>query len=100
MFQKIASLLRREFRFLHKPLNLGSRLFLLAAAITIAVSLFYPLWQLHLVAPQYSDGLDLYISSYKIEGGGFHGQQQLVANVRFRRGCAWTDVMVDTDHRA
>jgi copper chaperone NosL len=80
MFQKVAGLLRREFRFLHKPLNLGSRLFLLAAAITIAVSLFYPLWKMHLVAPQYSDGLDLYIYSYKIEGGGFNGQHLVEIN--------------------
>lgn len=80
MFQKITGLLHREFRFLHKPLNLGSRLFLLAAAITIAVSLFYPLWKLHLVAPQYSDGLDLYISSYKIVGGGFNGQHLVEIN--------------------
>jgi copper chaperone NosL len=29
---------------------------------------------MHLVAPQYSDGLDLYIFPYKIEGGGYHGQ--------------------------
>ena len=29
---------------------------------------------MHLVAPQYSDGLDLYIFPYKIHGGGFNGQ--------------------------
>ena len=46
----------------------------LAAAATIVTSLFYPLWKMHLVAPQYSDGLDLYIFSYKIEGGGLNGQ--------------------------
>ena len=48
--------------------------FLLAAAITIGVSVFFPLWKMHLVAPQYSDGLDLFIYSYKIEGGGLNGQ--------------------------
>jgi copper chaperone NosL len=74
MGQQVSSLLRREFRFLHKPLNFGSRLLLLAAAATIAVSVFFPLWKMHLVAPQYSDGLDLYIYCYKIEGGGFNGQ--------------------------
>ena len=74
MAQQLSGLLRREFRFLHKPLNVWSRLFLLAAAITIAVSIFFPLWKMHLVAPQYSDGLDLHIFSYKIQGGGFHGQ--------------------------
>ena len=71
---KVSTLLRREFRFLHQPLNLGSRLLLLAAAITIAISLFFPLWKMHLVAPQYSDGLDLFIYAYKIEGGGYNGQ--------------------------
>ncbi|MBV9010284.1 MAG: hypothetical protein JO354_14140 [Verrucomicrobia bacterium] len=70
----MSELLRREFRFLSRPLNLRSRLLLLAAAITIAVSLFFPLWRMHLVAPQYSDGLDLYIYTYKIVGGGLNGQ--------------------------
>src|SRR5689334_24657845 len=74
MAQQLSGFLRQEFRFLHKPLNVWSRLFLLAAAVTIAVSIFFPLWKMHLVAPQYSDGLDLYIFSYKIQGGGYHGQ--------------------------
>jgi copper chaperone NosL len=74
MFKKVAGLLRREFRFLHKPLNFGSRLLLLASAVAIAVSFFFPLWKMHLVAPQYSDGLDLYIWSFKIQGGGLNGQ--------------------------
>src|SRR4029079_16722593 len=56
------------------PLNIWSRLLLLAAAVTIGVSLFFPLWKMHLVAPQYSDGLDLYIFPYKIQGGGLNGQ--------------------------
>ena len=80
MAERIAGLLRWEFRFLHKPLNLVSRLFLLAAAAAIAVSLFFPLWKMHLVAPQYSDGLDLYIFSYKIEGGGLNGQHLVEIN--------------------
>jgi copper chaperone NosL len=80
MAEKIAGLLRWEFRFLHKPLNLVSRLLLLLAAIAIAVSFFYPLWKMHLVAPQYSDGLDLYIWPYKIEGGGMNGQHLVEIN--------------------
>ncbi|HET7228004.1 MAG TPA: hypothetical protein VFJ55_05130 [Chthoniobacterales bacterium] len=74
MEQGVSRFLRQESRFLHKPLNLGSRICLLAAAATIVVALFFPLWKMHLVAPQYSDGLDLYIFPYKIRGGGFHGQ--------------------------
>ena len=57
-----------------------SRLLLLAAAVTIAVSLFFPLWKMHLVAPQYSDGLDLYIFPYKIQGGGLNGQHLVEIN--------------------
>ena len=80
MKKKLTNLLRREFRFLARPLNLWSRLLLLAAAATIATALFYPLWKMHLVAPQYSDGLDLFISSYKIVGGGLHGQHLVEIN--------------------
>ena len=80
MTQKASGFLRREFRFLHKPLNLRSRLCLLAAAITIAVSIFFPLWKMHLVAPQYSAGLDLHIFSYKIHGGGLNGQHLVEIN--------------------
>ena len=67
MGKQFQDLLRREFRFLHQPLNFWSRLLLLAAAATIVTSLFFPLWKMHLVAPQYSDGLDLFIYSYKIQ---------------------------------
>jgi hypothetical protein len=80
MAQRFAGLLRREFRFLHKPLNFASRLILLAAAVAIAASFFFPLWKMHLVAPQYSDGLDLYIFSYKIVGGGLNGQHLVEIN--------------------
>ena len=80
MAQRLAGLLRREFRFLHKPLNFVSRLILLAAAVAIAASFFFPLWKMHLVAPQYSDGLDLYIFSYKIVGGGLNGQHLVEIN--------------------
>lgn len=80
MAHKIAALLRSEFTFLARPLNLWSRLLLVAAAATIAASLFFPLWKMHLVAPQYSEGLDLYIYSYKIQGGGLNGQHLVEIN--------------------
>ncbi len=65
--------LKREFRFLHKSLNLWSRLLLLAAAVTVAASVFFPLWKLRLVAPQYNTGLTMQIYAYKIQGGGIDG---------------------------
>ncbi len=66
-------LLKREYAFLHKPLNLTSRLLLLTAAIAVAASVFFPLWKLHLLAPQYQEGLTLHLYSWKIQGGGLNG---------------------------
>ena len=80
MYKAIASLLRSEPRFLAKPLNLWSRLLLLVAAASIAAALFFPLWKMHLTAPQYTDGLDLYIYAYKIQGGGLNGQHLVEIN--------------------
>jgi hypothetical protein len=45
------------------------RLLLVVAAVLLIVAIFVPLWQIHLVAPQYQEGLDLYIHSYKLEAG-------------------------------
>lgn len=80
MKKRISNLLGREFRFLARPLNLWSRLLLLLGAAAIVISLFFPLWRMHLVAPQYSDGLDLFIYSYKIAGGGLNGQHLVEIN--------------------
>lgn len=65
--------LRAERRFLDKPLNALSRLMLVLAALGIVASFFFPLWKLHLFAPQYQEGLELYIHSHKIQGGGLDG---------------------------
>jgi len=46
----------------------GRGLLVVGAALLVA-SVFLPLWQIHLVAPQYQEGLDLYIHSYKLEAG-------------------------------
>lgn len=70
---KINELLRRQRRFLTRPLNLASRLLLVAAAMAIIASFFFPLWKMHLFAPQYEEGLSLYIYCHKIQGGGLGG---------------------------
>lgn len=69
----MTTFLNREFRFLHKSLNLWSRLCLLVAAVAVAASVLFPLWKLHLVAPQYQDGLTMQIYAFKIQGGGING---------------------------
>ncbi len=70
---KIDTLLRKQRAFLLRPLNLTSRLLLVAAAGLIVASFFFPLWKMHLFAPQYEEGLALYIYSYEIQGGGIGG---------------------------
>ena len=62
-------LLRAEHAFLQQPLNLWSRLLLLLGAMVVAGSLFFPLWKLHLVAPQDAEGLEMKIFAYKLVGG-------------------------------
>lgn len=68
-------ILRREHQFLRRPLNLGSRLLMLAAAGALVAAVFLPLWRIHLVAPQYQEGLSLHIYSHQLVGG--HGGQDL-----------------------
>jgi copper chaperone NosL len=63
------SLFQAIERFLARPLNLASRLCLLLGVVCLIGTFFFPLWQIRLVAPQYRDGLDVFIYSYKLEGG-------------------------------
>lgn len=71
----IKNLLVRETRFLRRPLSLTSRVLLLAAAAALVAAIFLPLWKIHLVAPQYREGLALHIYAHKLVGG--NGGQDL-----------------------
>ncbi|NLR78221.1 nitrous oxide reductase accessory protein NosL [Chitinophaga eiseniae] len=51
----------------NKP-SLISRALLFAAAISLAASLFVPIWSIYLDAPQYPEGLSLRIWAHKIAG--------------------------------
>jgi hypothetical protein len=73
-------LFRRELFFLRRPLNLRSRLLLVAAAACIVAAAFLPLWQIRLVAPQYQEGLALHIYAHKLVGGN-DGQDLVEINV-------------------
>jgi hypothetical protein len=72
--------LARANRFLDEPLDLPPRLLMLAAALCLAATLFLPLWNLTMFAPQYPDGLRLDIYSYTLEGGN-RGQDIKEINV-------------------
>ena len=62
-------LLKNAFKFLAKPLNLASRVLLLAGVVALMASYWAPLWRIKLVAPQYAEGLTLDIHSWRIVAG-------------------------------
>lgn len=72
----MTSLLRAGNQFLAKPLNGKSRLCLVVAAVLFGLAIGLPLWKIHLVAPQYQEGLQLTIYSWQLIGG--NGGQDLV----------------------
>lgn len=61
--------LRRLPALTDQPIPVRGRWLLVLGAVCIGIAVFLPLWQIHLVAPQYEEGLDMYIYSYKLEGG-------------------------------
>ncbi len=69
MSTETTSLQERTTSFLDRPLNRKSRGAILLAALILIPTYFLPLWTMTLYSNQFPDGLDLYIYSYKIEGG-------------------------------
>lgn len=67
--QAMLDFLDRIPKYTDRPVPDRGRLFLVAGAALLVVAIFLPLWQIHLVAPQYQEGLDMYIYSHKLEGG-------------------------------
>src|SRR6185436_20279122 len=67
-------------RFMTGPIGLAARVMLLAAAVLLVATYFFPLWNLTMFAPQYPDGLRLDIYSYTLVGGN-HGQDIKEVNV-------------------
>ena len=63
------ALLERSNRQLDVALDTAPRVLLLVAALLLIPTFLLPLWKLTMFAPQYPDGLNLDIHSYKLEGG-------------------------------
>ena len=57
------------YRFLDEPIFPWARVVLALLTIFIVLSFTAPMWSLNMKAPQYPQGLDLYVYSYKVDGG-------------------------------
>lgn len=80
MRDRIEGLLDASRRFQSKRLNTLSRVLVLAASVLIALSVLFPLWHIHLQAPQYPEGLDLWIFGHELAAGS-EGQDLEEINV-------------------
>lgn len=49
-------------------MNTKVRIIIALAALLLIVSYFFPLWQIHLIAPQYPGGLNMYIWQHQVTG--------------------------------
>ncbi len=61
--------LTRSTRLLDEPLRFTPRILCVIATVLLVLVYFLPLWSLTMFAPQYPDGLRLYIYGYKLESG-------------------------------
>lgn len=57
------------YRFLDEPIFPWARVVLAFLTIFVGLSFMVPMWHINMKAPQYPEGLDLYIYSYKVDGG-------------------------------
>ncbi|HSP06205.1 MAG TPA: hypothetical protein VLR94_03465, partial [Acidobacteriota bacterium] len=63
------SFLTKETAFFELPLRLSSRVLIFAAALLLIPTYLFPLWNMTFYSNQYTDGLQLNIYSYQLEGG-------------------------------
>lgn len=69
MRNSMSRLFRNLEHFLSKRLSPLSRGLLLASCVLLILTFLFPLWHINLVAPQYRQGLDMWIYSYQLVGG-------------------------------
>ncbi len=59
----------RFHEILHRPVVGWSRALLAVSVVLLVLAFTAPLWHIHMVAPQYPQGLDLHVYAHTIEGG-------------------------------
>lgn len=80
MRDRLNRALRWQERFLSRRLSLTSRLWILLGVIMVGASFFFPLWHIYLEAPQYREGLDLWIFGHQLAAGN-EGQDLVEINL-------------------
>src|SRR5512132_4477276 len=65
----MGNLIDRANTFFELPLTLRSRIVILVAVVALIPAFLFPLWDMTFVSNQYTDGLQLHIYSYKLDGG-------------------------------
>lgn len=64
----MSDLLDRFYRNLGRPIEFRSRILLGLLVVPLALAFSAPLWKIHMVAPQYPNGLDLHIFAHTVAG--------------------------------
>ena len=67
--QEIGQFLKKETAFFDQPLSFSSRILVLIAIIAVIPAFLFPLWNMTFYSNQYTDGLELHIYAYQLEGG-------------------------------
>jgi hypothetical protein len=85
------------YRFLDEPIFPWARVVLALLTIFIGLSFTAPMWHLNMEAPQYPQGLDLYVYSYKVDGGNDGNDVQEINVLNHYIGMAPLDRAALTD---
>ncbi|KPK14713.1 MAG: hypothetical protein AMJ62_11905 [Myxococcales bacterium SG8_38] len=85
------------YRFLDEPIFLWARVGLALLTVFVGLSFTAPMWHIHMKAPQYPEGLDLYIYSYKVDGGNDGNDVQEINTLNHYIGMAPIDRAALTD---
>lgn len=89
--------LDRFERFLDGTISLRARVLLVLLSLPLLLAFWFPLWNISMVAPQYPDGLELDIYSWKVEGGDGGNHIQEINTLNHYIGMAPIDEVVLND---
>jgi hypothetical protein len=67
--QEIGTFLKKETAFFDQPLTFTSRILVFVAVLALIPAFLFPLWNMTFYSNQYTDGLQLHIYAYQLEGG-------------------------------